>query len=480
MFTQSFLFIRNRIYVPLAYVFLWTEASLHPPSQPAVCYRIGRVEEIDVAIIGAGAAGLAAADELRRKGLPVAVFEARDRIGGRILTHRDARVPLPVELGAEFIHGEAPETERVLREAGSLTVEVGSDSWEADNGRLRRSERQWKGTDRLLGKIDTAGPDLSFADFLARRPGGKTLAQAREEVRFFVQGFHAADLEQISAHSLAGSDSSEARNSSRVLGGYDQVPAWLARHLTPAPSNGTLRLGCPVTEIAWEPGRAELTLGTGERVLARAAVVTVPLGVLQAPPDAPGAIRFRPEPPRLRETLDLLAMGSVLRLIFWFREAPWKLDLSGLPKNESLDRLGFLFTGDETFHTWWTAQPVRAPFAVAWCGGPPAAELSGRPTDEIADRALRAFSTHLGLPRRRVESRVVDFWMHDWQTDPWSRGAYSYPRVGGANAARTLARPIKKTLFFAGEATAEEGENGTVEGALASGRRAARQVLRAL
>jgi monoamine oxidase len=191
--------------------------------------------------------------------------------------------------------------------------------------------------------------------------------------------------------------------------------------------------------------------------------------VLQARPDAPGAIQLRPEPPRLRETLDLLAMGSVLRLVFWFHEAPW-----------NQDRLGFLFTGDKTFGVWWTSYPVRAPLAVAWCGGPQAAELSGLSTVEITDRALRTLATHLGLPRRRVASRVLDVWSHDWQNDPWSRGAYSYPRVGGAGAARTLARPIKKTLFFAGEATAEGHENGTVEGALASGRRAARQVMRGL
>jgi monoamine oxidase len=420
---------------------------------------MGRMENLDVAVIGAGAAGLAAADELHRKGLTVAVFEARDRIGGRILTHRDARVPLPIELGAEFIHGEAPETERILREAGRLAIEIEGDTWEAENGRLRRSERHWEQIDRLFKKIDTSGPDHSFADFLARRPGGKSLVQAREEARLFVQGFHAADVEQLSTHSLAGDDSSEARNAGRVLEGYDQVPAWLARDLT-----GSLRLGCLVTEIAWEPGKVELTTGPGDRVQACAAVVTIPLGVLQS-----GAVRFQPEVPRLRETLDLLAMGSVLRVVFWFREAPWTQDC-----------LSFLFTGDETFGVWWTAHPVRAPLAVAWSGGPPAAELSGLPSGEIADRALRVLATHLGLPRRRVESRVLDVWTHDWQTDPWSQGAYSYPRVGGATAARTLARPIKKTLFFAGEATAGEDQNGTVEGALASGLRAARQVLRTL
>ena len=417
------------------------------------------MQSLDIAVIGAGVAGLAAADELHRQGLTVAVFEARDRIGGRILTHRDARVPLPIELGAELVHGEAPETGRILRESGRLAIEVEGDTWEAENGRLRRSERHWEQIDRLFKKIDASGPDRSFAEFLAGRPGGKSLAQAREEARLFVQGFHAADLEQFSAHSLAGDDSSEARNAGRVLGGYDQVPAWLARDLA-----GSLRLGCPVTEIVWEPGKVELTTNSGGRVQARAAVVTVPLGVLQS-----GAVRFQPEVPRLRETLGLLAMGSVRRVVFWFREVPWAQDC-----------LSFLLTGDETFGVWWTAHPVRAPLAVAWCGGPPAARLSGLSKDEIADRALRVLATHLGLSRRRVESRVVDVWTHDWQTDPWSQGAYSYPRVGGANAARALARPIKKTLFFAGEATAGDDLNGTVEGALTSGLRAAQQVMRAL
>jgi monoamine oxidase len=435
-----------------------------------------RTETLDIAVIGAGVAGLAAAEELRRKGLSVAVLEARDRIGGRVLTHRDARVPLPIELGAEFVHGEAPETRRALRQAGRLIVETRGKDWEANQGRLRRGEHPWKEIDRLLGKIDPSGPDRSLADFLARRPGGPSLAGARAELRLFVQGFHAADVEQISAHSLAGSGSGEARHTGRVVEGYDQLPAWLARNLP----GDALRLGCAVREVAWEPGRVELTLAEGARLAARAAVVAVPLGVLQAPPDAPGALRFGPEVPRLRETLGRLAMGSALRLVFWFREAPWQEELAGLPQGASLDHLRFLRTPDETFHVSWTAYPLRAPLLVCWCGGPPAAALAGRPAGELADRALGVLATHLGLPRRRLESRLIDVWTHDWQTDPWSRGAYSYPRVGGADAARALARPVQKTLFFTGEATAKDGENGTVEGALGAGRRTARQVLRAL
>jgi monoamine oxidase len=80
--------------------------------------------------------------------------------------------------------------------------------------------------------------------------------------------------------------------------------------------------------------------------------------------------------------------------------------------------------------------------------------------------------------RRWLESRLEAWAWHDWQADPWARGAYAYPRVGGAGAARALARPLGGTLFFAGEA-AEPDEMGTVSGAIASGRAAARAIIRA-
>ena len=81
--------------------------------------------------------------------------------------------------------------------------------------------------------------------------------------------------------------------------------------------------------------------------------------------------------------------------------------------------------------------------------------------------------------RARVEQRLEAAWFHDWQTDPFARGAYSYVTVGGAGARKALAAPLQDTLFFAGEASDFEGEHGTVAGALRSGTRAARQVLKA-
>jgi monoamine oxidase len=431
-----------------------------------------RTGPLDVAVIGAGVAGLAAAGELRRQGFQVAVYEARDRIGGRILTHRDERFPMPLELGAEFIHGEAPLTERLLREARLSDYDLAGDSWLAERGHLRRNESFWDEIDRVFGAIDTGKEDISFGDFLARRPGGKSLARARDAARLFVQGFHAADPMELSVLAMAPEDgdepSEEAARVGRVVEGYDRLAEWLARDL----GNG-LHLGAPVREIAWERGGAELTLEDGSRIAARAAVVTVPLGVLQTPPDEPGGIRFHPDPPKLRRTLDLLAMGPVVRLVLGFRDFPWN-------DRSELRRLRFLQTADETFRVWWTAYPLRVPVLVAWSGGPPAAAISRRKPEEIEAAALGALAKQTGLSRQRIASRLEGVWSHDWSSDPFSRGAYSYARVGGSEAAKVLSRPVEKTLFFAGEAADEEGRTGTVEGAIGTGLRAARQVKRAL
>lgn len=430
------------------------------------------MERIDVAIVGAGAAGLTAAGELRRKGFEVAVFEARDRIGGRILTHRDPRVPLPIELGAEFIHGEASETMRRLSETGLLACDIAGEHWRAERGKLRRAKSFWERIDRVLYRIGEDGPDLSFSEFLARKAKGPSLARDRAAAREFVQGFHAADLDEISALSLAPEEgeapSESAARMARVVQGYDRLPQELARDL-----GGAIRLSTPVTEIAWERGGAELTLqpeagGTG-RVQARAAVITLPVGVLQARPEESGGLRLSPDPPRIRKALDGIAMGSVLRLAFWFRELPW-----------DQERLSFLHLGGGPFNVWWSAYPLRWPLAVAWSGGPPAKALAGKTREEIESTALTALAEQLGVTTRRVKSRVLGAWSHDWDADPHARGAYSYARVGGAEAAKTLARPVEGTLFFAGEATDSEGRTGTVEGAIATGLRAARQVEAAL
>jgi monoamine oxidase len=433
----------------------------------------------DIVVIGAGVAGLAAAGDLRRKGHRVVVLEARERIGGRVLTHVDPGVPLPIELGAEFVHGAAPETRRLLRAATLLAWDSAGERWRAERGRLAPRDT-FEPIDEVLERIDTRRADESLSDFLARRPGGKRLESARAATRDFVQGFHAANPDRVSVHSLApeeedGATASVAQ-SARVAAGYARVPEWLARD--PASS---IRLGRVAREIAWERGRVEVTAARSrrsERIQGRVALVAIPLGVRTAPSGEEGALSLRPDPPRFRDALQGLAMGSAVRVTFSFRELPWNA-LRRAKRARAIDRLSFLQTGEAPFRVWWTPYPALWPLAVAWSGGPPAAALARRRPAEVADVALRCLARALGASHRRVAALVEGFWMHDWDADPFARGAYSYSRVGGADAPAALARPVERTLFFAGEAT-HGGELGTVEGAIASGLRAARQIDEAL
>jgi len=429
---------------------------------------------IDVAIVGAGVAGLAAAAALKASGHRVLVLEARDRIGGRVLTHRDGRLPVPIELGAEFIHGEAKRTRQLLREATKAAIDLRGDQWHAEGGKLRPAD-EWDRIARVLGRVDRRSKDLAFSEFLERHVSGKRLAADRRAAARFVQGFQAADLDQVSTKSAAPEDLESAFRIGRVVSGYDIVPHWLARDL-----GEHIRLETDVVEVRWQPGQVELTARTSsgglERIQARAAVLTFPIGVLEASRRTQNGLRIDPFPSSVSKSLDRLAMGRATRLVVWFHEFPWS---SRLPKGADANRTGFVHLPRGPFIVWWTAYPLEVPLAVAWCGGPSSTDHSGRARTEVEGLAFSSLALHLGISRRRVTSRVRASWWHDWTADPFTRGAYSYVRVNGTGAAKDLAKPVQSTLFFSGEATDTEAP-GTVEGALASGERAAGQVKRAL
>jgi protoporphyrinogen oxidase len=120
-----------------------------------------------VIIIGAGVAGLAAACQLGRAGVTVQIIEARDRIGGRVLTHIDSVCNCPIELGAEFIHGKSPEIWDLLGKAKTEITEVQGEAWGLEDGRLKPCGF-WDEVDEILEKMDDSKPDESFAEFLDR------------------------------------------------------------------------------------------------------------------------------------------------------------------------------------------------------------------------------------------------------------------------------------------------------------------------
>jgi monoamine oxidase len=432
------------------------------------------VKRADVVVLGAGVAGLAAARALSRRGHRVIVIEARPRLGGRILTVHDRAWPMPIELGAEFLHGEAPAARRAAEAAGARIVELPDVHAWAARGRLRPTDDTWEGVARLLAAAGRLRRDVPFSAFLARR---RARRDVRDMARLFVQGYSAAHIERVSTRWVGqGADEMDELRQYRLEGGYDRIVEWLRSGLDRGHTE--VRLSTVATAVAWSRGtvRVSLRSATGlplPDVAARAAVVTLPVGVLKAAPPAEGAVEFRPAVPGLAASLARLEMGGVRKVVLRFRAAFWEeagfLE-ARLPRSapQLARRLAFLYDRHGAFPTWWTAAPRRVPVLTAWAGGPAAEALSGPDEPAIVGRALDGLAAALGVGRRRLDEALEGWATHDWQADPFSRGAYSYVRAGGLEAPRRLARPVLGTLFFCGEATSPD-ESGTVSGAIASG-----------
>jgi monoamine oxidase len=436
----------------------------------------------DVVIIGAGASGLAAACTLSSAGLNVCVLEARDRIGGRIYTHHDPSTETPVELGAEFVHGRRPEIMDLVRRSGLSLQPVQGERWCCDDGRLNACEHLEDELDQVLAQLPQpgSGPDQSFADLLNSLPG--LSAETRKHVCAYIEGFEAAYPDRISAQALArenrASDEIEGYRSFRIPSGYRA----LLSELTPCRnSDYPIRLNTVVRQVGWRRGGVEITAqdASGEvHVRARQAIVTLPLAVLQANARETGAVTFVPELEAKQFALDHLEMGPVIRVVLRFRERFWeRIEAETKNGKKSLSEMSFLHSDDPTFPTWWTTMPRRTPFLTGWSAGPHCSGLAFQDHDTIVSRALDTLARLMRMKRAELERLLEAHYLHNWQADPFARGAYSWVKVGGVDAEAELGRPLHFTLFFAGEATDSNGHNGTVHGALESGYRAAQEVL---
>ena len=393
-------------------------------------------------IIGAGAAGLAAAAELKRAGRSVVVLEARSRTGGRCWTRRLPGLAVPVELGAEFIHGRPQATLDLLAAAGVPGVESTRTQQLLWHDRLRainafaEAQKAVKGAGMLKTK------DLSFNEFLKRR---KAPRLTKRIATMMVQGFDAADPAEASARDIVDewADALQA-SQMRPQGGYGPLLELLAQGLD-------IRLRTPVREIRWRRGAVEV-----DGIRARRAIITLPLGVMQS-----GDVVFSREIGK-ESALAQLASGPVIRVAMQFREAFWEKRCPGA---------AFYHSPDAAFPTFWTPLPMRAPLLTAWAGGPKAGAMTGSSRKDLLKLALRSVRSVFG----RIPTPEASL-VQDWTADPYARGGYSYVRVNGQRARAALRRPVENTLYFAGEATSSD-EGGTVGGALASGMRAARECL---
>lgn len=422
-------------------------------------------DNYDVLVIGAGAAGLMAALELAMAGRKTAILEARDRIGGRIRTVDDPRFSMPVELGAEFVHGKLELTSMLLEKAGIKQTEVSGDAWRHKDGSLGQSDFI-EDYSVLQKKFKELKEDVPVSVFFEQHLQGDEYSELRDSLEKYVAGYYAAEPSRASTFALRDELHQGDDEQFRVEGGYGRLLQYFARELEE--KQCTIFLSSPVYEIRWQRGGVEAVCSN--RVFhASKAIITVPLGVLQEE-----KIRFAPALPAQMEAFKKLGYGPATKIILQFEIPFWKQkEFTG---GKNLGSAGFIFS-DEAVPTWWTQHPNNAAVLTGWLGGPYAERLKHTSGEELLELALGSLATIFSLEKSGLRHLLIASQISGWLLDPYACGAYSYATVGGSDTIEYLKQPIENTLYFAGEGLHSGPEIGTVEAALISGRETAHRVI---
>jgi monoamine oxidase len=420
----------------------------------------------DIIIVGSGAAGLMAASELVQTGKRTAVVEAKDHVGGRAHTIYDDNFELPVELGAEFVHGDLELTKMLLKKADVEQYEVKGDIWQNDNGSLDEQKDFIEDYSALNKKFKELREDISVAEFMHEFLGGDEFQETRFSLKNYVEGYYAADTHKASTFSLREELANSDDEQYRIEGGYIKLIDYLYQQCK---QNGVqFFLSQPVREVQWKP--SEVTIITEkERLSAELALITVPIGVLQSE-----SIFFSPAIPQVISAARKLGFGPVVKTLLQFDEPFWKN--KEFTKGKDLDDLNFIFSR-AIIPTWWTYHPKDVGMLTGWSGGPNADKIKDLSNEEIMLNALHSLSDIFSIDKLTLHQKLKGWHVANWVTDPYSGGGYSYEVVNGSNIKQLLLQSIEHTIYFAGEGLFDGPEIGTVEAALKTGRDTAHQVI---
>jgi monoamine oxidase len=417
---------------------------------------------VDVLIIGAGAAGLAAATRLRAAGKTTLVLEASGQPGGRARTVRPAFLGGPwLDEGAAWLHmaeqnplvAEAQARGVPLREAFGNPSRMfigGREASAADHAAYETAEAAW--FERVFAHAKT--PDVALAEaigpFRRQNPFAPTI-EAWEAGLIEASDARCLSLADFCLNQLGGSNMMAEQGLGQLL--LDML----------ADSAGEIRLNCPATRIDWSGPQVRVETPEGV-IAAKSVIVTVSVGVLAA-----GRIGFAPAlPAQTAQAIADLPMGLLSKIVL--RSATGdRLGMDGPTQLfRCLDKLGDPFI---SFIAW----PRNTDHVIGFVGGETAWSLARDPAAAVAF-AREVWRDMLGHEADRIFG--AGGITTDWGTDPHHLGAYTYARPGATTARATLAEPLAGgRLVFAGEACRTDGMAGTVGGAILDGRRAAAIVL---
>jgi monoamine oxidase len=426
----------------------------------------------DVIIIGGGAAGLAAGREIVKAGKKVILLEAQNRLGGRINTLTVPGFSTYLEAGVEFIHGEMPVTQSLLKEAGIYYYVTEGNYYSIKNGKFQEPENLGKTFSTIFEKAGLLKQDLPFAKFLDQYLNEEKYKTIRETARGLAEGYDVADIQKISTFALLEEWKDFGQTDSyHVKGGHIKLANFLSEEIKKL--GGEIFLSTVVKEIRWKKDNVEVIDSNGKSFSAGKILVTVPLGVLQSAANDKAHINFSPDLPEKLQAAKLIGYGTVIKVFLEFNNSFWE---SSENKIRTTPELGFLIS-DTPFTAWWTQLPNKTPLLTGWLAGPNAEKNKNKSDDEIIAMAFDAlyyiFNTNKPFLTKNLRAGKVVI----WQMDPFTLGAYSYTTVESAEAKKSLSRPIDETIFFAGEALSEGTAMGTLEVAIENGIATAKKLL---
>lgn len=454
-------------------------ASAVQPLRSPKPSSLRRHAEERVIVIGAGISGIAAARKLVERGFPVTVLEARDSIGGRVRTLHGF-VNHPVELGGAWLSPKDPVIREVFhpRWASSQI----HDDWESlvvargprggySKIPLLPEKKLWNKVVRLLGRLDRepASSRRTVAEALG-------LDQLPEALRLKFLAEFVADTgvmpHEFGAYAF-GLSGDSALPWTVAKTGAQRIVDELAQGLE-------IRLRSVVSRISYDGHGVQVDLTSGASLRGRYVVVTVPLGVLQAPAGSIGSIEFAPQLNRAKqEAIAALRMGTFNKLVLRFKRPFWEdwwsfLEILDPPPEGPLVLVNASRGRDR-------AELTRGACLILELIGDFGRKYTPHPADLAAQRAL--VSHVLDRLKRIYGQRVVEaalpeaseqsYSLCDWSHDPFARGCYSATPPGCLHHVEALRTPEQGTVFFAGEALGarlnDELHLATITAAYASG-----------
>ncbi|BAM91205.1 amine oxidase [Bradyrhizobium oligotrophicum S58] len=416
-----------------------------------------------IIVVGAGAAGLMAARELARAGRHVTVLEARERCGGRIHPLAEGVFGYRAEAGAEFIHGEAPVTYRLLAEAGLSAQPIEGARWHVANGRFSDEDPADRQMDRLHDVLARLDQDLTITTLLERHFSGAEFAALRESVLGMVQGYDAADPDRASVFALRDEWMGGERGpQTRIVGGYGALVDCLAAECR---ARGvTFAFQSVVTAIESEGDGAKVRCADGRAHSGDVVILTVPLPLVQTIA-LPTAMQGQ-----VAATADI-GFGNVIKLLLRFERRWW------MAANEH-DLSDTLFVlSDAAVPVWWTQHPSDHAVLTGWLSGPPTSAYAALDDPALIDMGVAALADIFAKPVGDLRTELVAASATNWARDPFARGAYSYATLDTRRAQDVLTKGAAGPVLISGEALYRGRDMGTVEAALASGQQTARRIL---